>query len=139
MNNTKEKKLNKKIIILSIVVVALIVITSVTYFVFLQDDTSKFYGSWQSESVISNFGESDDTDQIWTFYENKSLKINNKNNITWSTWEINENKLSLIAPPDISIPFTSIDVGYEFSNNDNNLKINMNVMGITVGMMFVRI
>ena len=64
------KKTTKKIIVISIILI-IAIITSVALFLILQDDTSKFYGTWKVEYSTG----SSSIGMLWTFYENASIKM----------------------------------------------------------------
>jgi hypothetical protein len=81
-------------------------------------DSSKFIGSWYGWSHYPNFYE------IWTFYENMSLKIDDRFDIEWGTFSINGNEL-VINTPLTGFENEYMKTRYTFSFSENDLRLTL--------------
>jgi hypothetical protein len=92
----------------------------------VNDDTSKFIGTWR-------YLQDNSTESLWTFYDNGSVKIVvtylyedlPKNDTIWENFTVENNKLCLIFSdsPDCLV--------YKFFNNYNSVNLSSTEMTVT--------
>ena len=131
-----KMKIDKPYIkILSATLIAsVLIIMSVFFLMPHNNDKENFYGDWELNSILFNDMEmyNEDLGQVWTFYENKTVKMimseeDIDEKIIWASWEIDNNKKTIEISidnatsndPNVTIiPPSLLEMKYTFENND---------------------
>lgn len=123
--------MNKRLSVLGICAVILLIVFSSGCF---EDDNSdkkndgnkeldKFIGTWVGEW---DWGNNLTSNETWTFYTNRTIKIVDEFGVDWGTYELEDGKLKIKIPtPTENHPDAAFTMWYEyeFSNGDNQLTL----------------
>jgi len=145
INKPIKRNLRLIKIVITLIIIGILIIIAGLLFLF-QDNPTRFYGTWELETLGFNLGNST-THNYWTFYENGTFKItkvttsfndeapiinfeeNNEQGKIYikklgpiseqiGSYEVRNGKLYISGISDIEIPI-GIGLDYNFVNNDH--------------------
>ena len=133
---TQPKKSNKKIGIVIAAIIAIIVVISLVFFIFMGDDSEKFYGEWNIDSTNAMGFENDIFDSTITFNSDKTFDLVN-GSYSWSgTWKLKDDKLYITnddpnVAEESNINFEN-PFGWEYTISGDSLQLSAGMLGFNI-------